>query len=209
MIGLVFKSTDSEGLLEDINPQSLYLMHQIMPELPSVKASHERFLGRHFYAEKRVILLTRDPRGALLSHVTKKLKRRSVEWDGKAFGYVLRNTNYLKDMLKLYDEWHQNSDASRDFMIIRYEDLVSDTLTELRRVFEFLELDVSDRNLTRSIQESSFDKMGRFDSRSFKFRSGKARDFRKELGEEDLQWIEGQLEGRLNPTYGYTNLLSS
>ena len=95
-------------------------------------------------------------------------------------------------------------------MMLRYEDLVEKTHQNLKRVCNFMGLDVSDSIIASAIANSTFDQMHKFDNRSFKFRSGKSKDFITELSQEDLDWVEQQcILNPLNPFYGYTYKESS
>ncbi|MEM1292716.1 MAG: hypothetical protein AAGH67_14705, partial [Cyanobacteria bacterium P01_H01_bin.162] len=73
MLGHVLQEK-SKFELDRFNPQSLFYLHQLDQGLPSIKATHELFADAKSYSDKNVILLVRDPRGALFSRTKKAIK---------------------------------------------------------------------------------------------------------------------------------------
>ena len=208
MIGLVMKEV-SKFNLDNVNPQTLFYLHQLDPSLPSIKATHQPFQGKDSYLSQRVLLLVRDPRDALLSNTTKKIKR-SEKLVEENFGYIFQNNNYFNKTIEFYNVWAEHRTTPKSLMMLRYEDLVENTHQELKRVCNFMGLDASDSIVTSAITNSTFDRMHKFDNRNFKFRSGKTKDFTTELSQEDLDWVEKQcILNPLNPFYGYTYKESS
>lgn len=201
MIGHILKEISTADI-GHVNPQTLFYLHQLDPSLPSIKATHEQFLGADSYRNKRVILLVRDPRGAVLSHTTKVI-RCSSELEAKGFSEVMRSDGYLDQMIHFYNDWSEYKTIPMSFMMLRYEDLVENTHQELQRLCDFLKIQAPEHAIDLAISNSSFDKMHKFDNRSFKFRSGKAYDFKNELSRDDLEWIEQQIHQTLVPFYGY------
>ena len=201
MIGKILKASSIAGI-DHINPQNLFYLHQLDTTLPAIKASHEKFLGEASYRDKKVILLVRDPRGAMLSNLTKLIKR-SDELKMHDFSHLLRSSKRLDVMLEFYNDWGKYQTIPQSFMILKYEDLVENTHRELKRVCDFMGLKTSEDMLNSAIGSASFDQMHKFDTRSFKFRSGKSKDFVTELNREDLEWIEKCIDESLDPSYGY------
>ena len=201
LIGHTLKK-ESKFELSHFNPQSLFYLHQLNPTLPSIKATHELFSDVEDYANKNVILLVRDPRAALFSRTRKKIKR-CEDLTQKDFRNIFRDVKYLTRTIQFYNEWAKHQTCAKSFMILRYEDLVENTYQELHRVLSFMQLSPSREVIESAIANSTFDKMQKFDKRSFKFGSGKPRDFSNSLDQEDLGWAEQYILNSLNPVYKY------
>ena len=201
MLGHVLREK-SKFELNRFNPQSLFYLHQLDQALPSIKATHELFADVSSYADKNVILLVRDPRGALFSRTKKAIKRRE-NLTPRDFKNTFRDVKYLTEMIQFYNDWAEHQTCAKSFIMLRYEDLVENTHQELYRVLDFMKLSPSRDALESAINNSTFDKMQKFDRRSFKFGSGKPGDFSNNLERDDLVWAEQYILNSLNPDYQY------
>ena len=68
-----------------------------------------------------------------------------IEWQKFGFGSWIEHVNN-------WLAWGENN----SFLIIRYEDLLSDTLTELQKICQFLQLEKSEIELQQAVFDSSF-----------------------------------------------------
>ena len=57
------------------------------------------------------------------------------------------------------DSWLDAADAGKDVLVVRYEDMVRDTPTELRRMAAFLGLEVSDQQVAQAVATNGPDRM--------------------------------------------------
>jgi hypothetical protein len=127
---------------------------------PRIIKSHGSFDPRY----RRVICIVRDPRDVVVSqyHYLRKLRRISDEFPMDAF-----LDRFLAGDLKLHlGSWGQNVGSwlaarahSPGFLLLRYEDLLSDTARELKRVAEFIGLPVDSSIISAAVERSSPDKM--------------------------------------------------
>jgi hypothetical protein len=89
------------------------------------------------FPDAQVVSIVRDPRDVYLS-------LRRYDWVGRTTWSI---GNYLRRCGDLVERWSSAFDASR-FMVVRYEDLVLDTETTLRRLASTLALTYDDRMLS-------------------------------------------------------------
>ena len=214
MIGRVFQEISG---LKTINPQNLYYLSELNSALPSIKPVHELFIfkNQEDYRNKKVILLTRDPRDALVSNWHKKQKI-NKQWKASSLSDFLRNSDYLDKMIELYNFWIENRDVPEDFLRVRYEDMVGNPGGELKRVMNFLGLQVSERAIAAAVEYASLDNMKKLVAGGdkqpgkvgelYKIRQGKTGTYKEKLSTEDLAFIEQQLQERLHPSYEYNYL---
>lgn len=126
----------------------------------------------------------------------------------------------LPRIIDYYNYWHRNLERLPDAMVVRYEDLRAATGAELDRVGAFLGESFSAAQIDDAVDFGSFDKLrekersGYFDNRSLtlrnasdpetlKVRRGEVGGYRSDLSEEQLAWVDEQIETRLVGAYGY------
>ena len=82
-----------------------------------------------------------------------------------------------------------------DVLLVSYEGLLTDGVSELRRIAQFLGLSASDATLVAALERSAFSKLRsqeeahRGDSEEYFFRKGKAGTAKEELPEEVLAML--------------------
>lgn len=126
---------------------------------PRLIKSHEYFDARY----QNVIYVVRDPRDVVLSQYRFFLKRGAID-DGYALdGFVDR---FLAGSLNDYGSWGENvgswlaaRQASKRFLLLRYEDMLRETGRELMKVADFLGMQVSPEHLERCVLQGSADRM--------------------------------------------------
>jgi len=126
---------------------------------PRLIKTHEYFDPRY----KKVIYIVRDPRDVVLSQYKWFLKCRALNDGYPMEEFVPR---FLQGDMSIYGSWGENVGswiatryASKDFLMLRYEDLVQDTARELQRVVSFLALDAKEADLIRAAELSSAARM--------------------------------------------------
>jgi hypothetical protein len=127
---------------------------------PRIVKTHGSFDPRY----RRVIYVVRDPRDVALSqhHYLRKLRRIDDAFPMKDF-----LERFLAGELKLFPgSWGENVGswlATRarhpGFLLLRYEDLLSDTARELARVAAFAGLPATPERIAQAVERSSADKM--------------------------------------------------
>jgi hypothetical protein len=151
--------TNIEKLIPDTSSQSNRALKGT--PRPRIIKTHEYFDHRY----PKTIYIVRDPRDVALSYYDFQRKYRQIE-----DGYPLER--YVKDFVtgKLisvgWGTWGENVASwiftrgkRKEFLLLRYEDMMKDTHRELARIAEFLDIDPAPERLQRAIERSSADRM--------------------------------------------------
>jgi hypothetical protein len=151
--------TNIEKLIPDTSSQSNRALKST--PRPRIIKTHEYFDHRY----PKIIYIVRDPRDVALSYYD--FQRKYMQIDDQ---YPLER--YVDDFVtgKLisigWGTWGENVASwmftrgkQRNFLLLRYEDMMRDTASELARIAEFLGIDPSAERLQRAIDRSSADHM--------------------------------------------------
>lgn len=148
-----------EKLIPDTSSQS---------SLALKRTPRPRIIKTHCYFDHRyrkTIYVVRDPRDVVLSNYDFQRKYRQIEDQYPLDRYV---DDFVCGRLVSADwgTWRENVASwvytrgqKKDFLLVRYEDLLDDTVAELGRIAHFLGADASDSNLRRAVELSSADRM--------------------------------------------------
>jgi len=148
-----------ESLVPDSEAQSNRYLKRI--PRPRFIKSHEYFDHRY----PRIIYIVRDPRDIALSYYDFQRKYRQIEDRYPLDQYI---SNFVNGRLISADwgTWGENVSSwiatrrnSKNFILVRYEDMISDTARELLRIADFLELRTSPTQLDQAIARSSAERM--------------------------------------------------
>ena len=146
-----------ERLIPDAEAQSSRYMKRVRG--PRVIKSHQYFDHRY----PKVLYITRDPRDVAVSYYNFARKFRHIADDYPLEQYV---HGFVTGTLQssAWGTWAENVGtwmAARNgrptFLLLRYEDLIADTQTELATVARFLGVDATPAALSRAIENSSAD----------------------------------------------------
>jgi hypothetical protein len=126
---------------------------------PRILKSHEPFDVRF----KKVIYLVRDPRDVAVSEYHFDLKKRYIEPDVTLEQFVKR---FIAGTTCSYGSWWEHTAswiATRHgnpaFLLVRYEDLLSDSIGETAKIAEFLGIQADRERLQAAVERSSADRM--------------------------------------------------
>jgi len=132
---------------------------------PRIVKSHEYFDPRY----RRVIYLVRDPRDVALSQYHFQRKRAAIDDQHPIEQFVAR---FITGETSPYASWGENVAgwlATRyhhpGFLLLRYEDLIVDTESELAKVASFLGLTVSPERLSEAVRRSSAETMRKLEEK--------------------------------------------
>jgi hypothetical protein len=185
--------------------------------------------------QKKLLLLARHPgdivvswyiqftkrtsafkREMMLAEMSDPIDRERIQrWD-----FIQHPEIGLPSIIDYYNYWHRNLQRLPDAMLVRYEDLRSNTAAELARIGAFLGESFSETQIEDAVDFGSFDKLrekeqsGYFDNHSLslrnardpetlKVRRGKVGGYRGDLSEEQTAWIDEKIETGLEKAYGY------
>ncbi len=127
---------------------------------PRVIKSHECFDPRY----KKIIYIVRDPRDVLISYYEFQLKRRVISEDCTLEEFLPRfmeseiepKTGSWRDHVV---SWTATRGGQKDFLLLRYEEMLANTQKETTKIASFLGLDSDPERIARAVALSSADRM--------------------------------------------------
>ncbi len=166
----------------------------LLPGSGRLIKTHENYRREY----RKAIYLVRDARDVLLSEYAYQKAKGWFESDFDA--YLLA---FLKGKVNAYGSWQQHvrdwtEAASRgdDVLVLRYERLRQDTVTELERLFRFIAVPVSRQQLEQAVDSNSLERMKAKEDKSKQLRqdrfvrSGSIRGWEGKLTPAQLQLID-------------------
>jgi len=148
-----------ERLIPDTSSQSTRALRRT--PRPRIIKIHEYFDHRC----RKIICIVRDPRDVVLSYYDFQRKYRHI-----ADGYPL--VSYVNDFVsgnlnsRDWGTWGENVASwfytrgkSKDFLLLRYEDMIADPVRELARAAAFLGLEPDPARIEQAVQRSAADRM--------------------------------------------------
>lgn len=203
---------------------NFYTIHKLIPELEKLKKRkrkdvHNKIFKSHsFYNRnfKNIIYIVRDGRDVYTSYYHYLKNRLSKELSFKDFliNEKYRQGNWGDHVVS----WLDHYSDSQNFLVIRYEDLLSDCGNELNKILKFMNIDeINLQRIKKSVELSSFETMkkielsqGRPDKNLDKatrfVRNGKTQDWVNLFGEKEKE-IFKQREGEILIRLGYEKTL--
>ena len=112
-------------------------------------------------------MLVRDPRDIAVSYYHYQIKMRRFD-----DGYPLEDfvSSFVSGEIGRYGSWGENvgswigaRQGTDGFLLLRYEDMLRETVHELGKIAEFLSLDLSKEHLEQVVELSSADRMRRLE----------------------------------------------
>ncbi len=189
-----------------------------------------------FLAGKKTIFLARHPGDVAVSWYiqytkrTKAFKREMMEYemmDGHFDREGISRWEFLQHpvlgldaLIDYHNFWAEVLHQRDDALIVRYEDLRTDTAKTLRRMTDFLGEDFTDEHIMDAVDFGSVDNLrakereGYFhntslrlrnadDPDTLKVRRAKVGGFHEDLDPEQAEWVEKRVSERCHPALGY------
>jgi tetratricopeptide (TPR) repeat protein len=174
-----------------------HTVHKYIPEVgeeegDSVKLIRPRMMKSHacrMTEYPRVVYLIRDGRDVYVSYYFHRIKQLSPDTTFRKF--IERQDHYPSTWGEHIKSWLFCGCIS-NLLIVRYEDLFSDILNQLKRIVGFIGIELTEKQLKIAIENSKFENMRRVElekGRKFKnngpdifTRSGKPGDWKKYFG---------------------------
>jgi hypothetical protein len=188
--------------------------------LPPIHYTHDFAPRRHYqdlsrdktlYSSTRVILLVRDPRDVVVSAYFQNTAR-TRRFAGSLSAFIRDDQFGIRKIVTFYNNWHASRHVPRDFFLLRYEALRTDTAHQLRQVLSFLRSgEMDEAVIAEAVEYASFANMrqmeeqGHFrnramrpttasDTASFKVRRGVIGGYRDALSLDDCAYIDGVIQ---------------
>jgi hypothetical protein len=132
---------------------------------PRILKSHEYFDPRY----KKVIYLVRDPRDVAVSYYYHCIKFRIIRQEDKIDRFL---NQFVEGKIDNFGSWEENVGSwlgarkgDPDFLLLRYEDIMSAAEDALKKIALHLEIDATDKSIARAVELSSFDRMKKLEKR--------------------------------------------
>ena len=148
-----------ERMIPDCEAQSSRYMKRV--PRPRMIKSHEYFDPRY----RKVLYIVRDPRDVALSYYDFARKYRQIDDSYSLASFV---SDFVAGRLSSADwgtwgenvaSWVYTRNGRPGFLLLRYEDMLSDTERELAKVAGFLGVESDPKRLTAAAERSSADRM--------------------------------------------------
>lgn len=166
---LTFLMANTNALLaDDAREVTFFNINDFIPDVQSVRhveapraslpgfrcfKSHSPYLRDY----RKVFYLVRDPRHVMASYWA--FLTGLGWWRGSLEELIVDRQHGIRPWTAHVAGWLDGIDAASSFALIRYEDLVSDTAGELRRLYRLLGLPITDGLIATAIQRSSIQRM--------------------------------------------------
>jgi len=222
------------------NPLKLMLMSDLSPAVPRVFHAHEGrphrkkpdqlAASKKSYRGKRVVFLVRDPRDVIVSyyfHASRRRSQKGTRYEGTIREFINEETGSFDSLLRYYAVWGRDGHLTKDFLLVRYEDMHANPHRELRRVLDFIGLPgATDAVVNEAVEYASFDHMKEMEKKgaiatgalrpedkddpdSYKVRRGKIGGYVDYLTPEEVGRLNAKMRAVLPDCYGYTPNVST
>ena len=119
-----------------------------------------KYVKRYFYRRAKVIFLVRDPRDVIVSHFHQITKRTRKPFNFLSISdFVRHKTLGFNRIIQFYNLWYYQKEIASDFFLVKYEDLINNGENELKKIFNFLEINIEDKIIKEVYKKSSANKM--------------------------------------------------
>jgi len=225
------------GLSEELIEYSNY--HRANPALPRVLFTHDNYLrdytghggGKAAFTKKPVLLLVRHPADITMSQYFqwkhrmrphKVLLNQYPPVDDSVTEYdFMMGSSGLPKVNAWLNEWAVALDSLDSSLVVRYEDMRSNTQVELRRIADFMGMKATDEEVADAVEWARFENMKQRESEassssdrlratdvsnpdSFKTRRAKVGGYQDYFDDAQVEAIADYIDRTLDPRFGYS-----
>lgn len=192
--------------------------------IPRIQHSHKGYSV--LYRNSRVVLLVRDLRDSMVSSYDTYVGGIDPDMDFSSFlradGVDERYHRTLERRVAFLNSWHENSEKLEDLLIVHYEDLKRDTVSEVHSVLEFVGIEaVTDGLVTDVVEFGSFKNMQRLEDpaenqpergsadeqtdqdEGRKINEGRSDRWGEYFSNDDIEYFNRHIDENLIYEYGY------
>ena len=176
-----------------------------------------KFTSRYRYRRGKVLFLVRDPRDVVVSHFHQVTKRANNPFIFNSISDFIKDDILgFKRIIQYYNLWFFQKDVPKDFLLIKYEDLLNQGVDTLSEINQFLNIDIPKQKIEKIYSESTADKMRKKEKENklkgfknfgkdrdkLKVRNAKSGGFINELSVDDILFCNKEMK-LLNSYYNY------
>jgi hypothetical protein len=224
------------GLSEELIEYSNY--HRANPTLPRVLFTHDNYLrdytghggDKAAFAGKPVLLLVRHPADITMSQYFQWKHRMRphkvllnqyppVDDSVTPFDFMMGSSGLPKVNAWL-NEWAGAVSSLQSTLMVRYEDMRTNTLGELRRIADFMDMKATDAEISDAVEWAKFENMKQRETEaasssdrlragdvsnpdSFKTRRAKVGGWQDYFDDAEVEAIADVIDRTLDPSFGY------
>jgi Sulfotransferase domain len=216
--------------------------HELNSEIPTIAFSHDNYVSdytgehdsRRFFYQKKVVLLVRNPKDVAVSLFFQwqhRMLPSKIRLNGypprdseiTPFDFVMLPNRGLPRIIGFMNLWARESSKVEQILIVRYEDMRTDTAATLRRILSFADrrpVDVgavdeavayaSVENMRKLEETGVFTESGGRmrpgkvgDPDSYKVRRAKVGGYADYFSAEERARIDALVRETLSPEFGY------
>lgn len=231
--------------LNNLHPDTLLnlnLFHNFFQDIiPAISFTHDNNTNFYLPAEKlksnikkyknsKVVFLVRDPRDVLISSYFEKTKRIKLGkrekgfWEpfkGSISDYVYEKNGGFETIIRFYNIWEKNKSVPKDFLLLKYEELHTDTEKEFEKLLHFIGIkNINKEFIKKSVDAASFSNMQKIEKKggtksdklkpadvndvnSYKTRKGKIGDYKNHFSAQEIEYLNKKMQDNLSPFFGY------
>lgn len=171
------------------------------------------------YTGKDVVFLVRDPRDVLVSSWYHLTYRERI-YRGSLSAFVRDELIGIEKVVAYMNLWMEHRDVPANFLLLTYEEMHADPHVQFERLLGFIGIPVERDALNAAVEASSFENMKKMErtgalkepwmkpgardaNKSLKVRKGKVGSFQEELTQDDIDYVNAVITGRLSPELPY------
>ncbi len=217
-------------------------LHKKNPAIPRLFFTHDNYIKDYtghdeskadFY-DRKVVLLVRNPLDTTVSQFFqwkyrmrpgKKALNRYPEHGSETgvYEFVMDHDAGLPKVIDYLNLWATESNKIKDLLIVRYEDLRTDTAQTLKRIVDFIGTPGSDADIQEAVNFASVENMRKMEEKrtfwlsgsrmvakdrknpnSYKVRKAKVGGYRDYFDDQQVKAMQRLVAERLDPLFGYT-----
>ncbi|MEE9494790.1 MAG: sulfotransferase domain-containing protein [Gammaproteobacteria bacterium] len=218
-------------------------LHKKNSAIPKLFFTHDNYIkdytgnvdNKSDFYHKKVVLLVRNPLDIAVSQFFqwkyrmrpgKKTLNQYPEHgtDVEIYDFVMDQASGLPKIIDYLNLWSTEAKDIENLLIVRYEDMRSDTDTALERIVEFLGTPGDTDEISEAIRFASVENMRNMETKrtfwlsgsrmvakdknnpnSFKVRKAKVGGYRDYFDDEQIANMDALVQTKLDPVFGYRN----